>query len=492
MDKDADIFPIPSRLEELLLALLRQGLRPVIVGGSVRDHFRGEALKDYDIEVYGAVSMEMLATQLNPFGPVNAVGRQFGVLKVRLEGLGEIDVALPRTEEKHGSGHRGFSVTTDGALEFVTAARRRDFTINAIGYDVAAGAYLDPYGGRGDLERGVLRHIDDATFVEDPLRVYRAVQFAARFGLTIAEETFALCRQMVEEGMLDELPRERVWMEWRKLLLHTPRPSTGFELMRSLGITQRYFPELHALIGVPQNPEYHPEGDVWNHTMMVVDAMAGELGIRNEELGDEVKSKKYKIKGDDKQKLRFLLAALCHDLGKATHTQIEPDGRIRAIGHEAAGVEPTRVLVGRLTQEHDLIESITPLVEHHLAPAHYYRNPAKDKTIRRLSLKLAPHAAIRDLCLVAYADFLGRDRDDARSGEDPSTAWLLARAEALGVADGPPKPLLGGRDLIALGMKPSVRFGEILDAVYEEQIRGTVATREEALRFVERNLDKYN
>jgi tRNA nucleotidyltransferase (CCA-adding enzyme) len=143
-------------------------------------------------------------------------------------------------------------------------------------------------------------------------------------------------------------------------------------------------------------------------------------------------------------------------------------------------------LAGRLTQEQDLIESITPLVEHHLAPAHYYRNPAKDKTIRRLSLKLAPHATIRDLCLVAYADFLGRDRDDARSGEDPSTAWLLARAEALGVADGPPKPLLGGRDLIALGMKPSVRFGEILDAVYEEQIRGTVATREAALRFVER------
>jgi len=466
---------IPIALERIVIKLIEEGLRPVIVGGAVRDHLLGMPVKDYDVEVYGAPDTQALAEVLRSFGSVHEVGRQFGVLKLHLEGRGEVDFSLPRTEEKVGDGHRGFVVTTDGALDFATAARRRDFTINAIGYDVAAGAYLDPYGGRGDLERGILRHIDDATFVEDPLRVYRAVQFAARFGLTITGETFALCRQMVEEGMLDELPRERVWMEWQKLLLHAPRPSTGFELMRSLGITQRYFPELHALIGVPQNPEYHPEGDVWNHTMMVLDAMRQELETKNE-----------KLENIRRQKLRFLLAALCHDLGKATHTQIEPDGRIRAIGHEAAGVEPTRALVGRLTQEHELIESITPLVEHHLAPAHYYRNPAKDKTIRRLSLKLAPHAAIRDLCLVAYADFLGRDRDDARSGEDPSTAWLLARAEALGVADGPPKPLLGGRDLIALGMKPSVRFGEILDAVYEEQIRGTVTTREEALRFIKR------
>ncbi len=487
---------LPDALNTILNTLLDAGLKPLIVGGAVRDHLRGYPVKDYDVEVYALSDMSAMAEILRRHAPVHEVGKQFGVLKLRLDGVGEVDFSLPRTEEKIGAGHRGFSVTTDGTLDFATAARRRDFTINAIGYDVAGGAYLDPYDGQADLEQGALRHIDDATFVEDPLRVYRAVQFAARFGLTIAEETFALCQQMVERGMLDALPRERVWMEWQKLLLHAPKPSTGFELMRSLGITQRYFPELHALIGVPQNPEYHPEGDVWNHTMMVVDAMRGlttKIGIRNEELGiesrGEVKSKKYKVKDWEKEKLKFMLAALCHDLGKATHTQIEPDGRIRAIGHEAAGVEPTRSLLGRLTREQDLIESITPLVEHHLAPAHYYRNPAKDKTIRRLSVKLAPHATIRDLCRVAYADFLGRDRDDASSGIDPSTEWLEERAKELGVLDSPPDPLLQGRDLIELGLEPSPRFGEILDAVYEEQIRGNVKVRDEALRFVERKLD---
>jgi len=213
---------------------------------------------------------------------------------------------------------------------------------------------------------------------------------------------------------------------------------------------------------------------------MTVDAMAGEVGSRNEKVGIE-----------DKKKLKFLLAILCHDLGKATHTQIEADGRIRAIGHEAAGAEPTRSLLARLTDEHDLIESIVPLVEYHLAPAQYYRNTARDKTIRRLSVRLAPYATIRELNVVAYADFLGRDRDDARSGIDPSTQWLEERAALLGVLDGPPEPLLQGRDLIELGLEPSVRFGEILDAVYEEQIRGNVKTREEALRLIERKLDRY-
>ena len=470
---------LPSSLRTLLDALIQQDARPILVGGAVRDYLLGRPVKDYDVEVYGVSGMEALADMLEPLGSVNAVGRQFGVLKFQSAESVEVDFSLPRTEEKTGTGHRGFAVTTDGALDFAIAARRRDFTINAIGYDVASGEYLDPFEGRRDLKRGILRHIDDATFVEDPLRVYRAVQFAARFELEVAEETFALCRDMVEQGMLDELPRERVWGEWQKLLSRSLRPSVGFELMRKLGITERYFPELHALIGVPQSPEYHPEGDVWNHTMMTLDAMAEQVAGSKEEVGS-----------GKKQKLKFLLAILCHDLGKATHTQIETDGRIRAIGHEAAGVEPTRSLLARLTDEHDLIESIVPLVEYHLAPAQYYRNTARDKTIRRLSVRLAPHANIRDLCVVAYADFLGRDRDDARSGIDPSTQWLEERAEALGVLDAPPVALLQGRDLIELGLEPSVRFGEILDAVYEEQIRGNVKVRDEALRFVDKKIGR--
>ena len=482
-------------LRAVLEALIDAKARPVIVGGSVRDSMREQPVKDYDIEVYGVDRMDTLSQMLRPFGSVNEVGQQFGVLKLRLQSE-EVDIALPRTETKVGAGHRGFSVTTDGDLDFAMAARRRDFTINAMGYDVANDAWLDPYGGREDLEAGVLRHVDADTFVEDPLRVYRAVQFAARFEMRLAEETLMLCRQMVAEGQLDELPRERVWAEWQKLLLQAPRPSVGLELMRDLGIIQRYFPQLHAIIDVPQNPEYHPEGDVWRHTMMAVDAMANEL-----EKKLEIRNEKLEIA--DKDRLVYMLAILCHDLGKATHTTIEYDGkverydpaihdplptthplRIRAIGHEAAGVEPARAMLEKLTGEKALVEAILPLVEHHLKPATYYRNGAKAKTIRRLSTKVT----IRDLILVAKADFLGRDRDDARSGIDPSGEWLTERAQALGVYTSPPAPLLHGRDLIALGMEPSPRFGEILDALYEEQLRGTITTRDEAMVWVRRRI----
>ncbi len=490
------MMEIPAPLMVVLESLMNAGHRPVIVGGSVRDALMGRAVKDYDIEVYGMGGMKALQSLLQRYGRVDAVGKQFGVLKMQV-GENEVDFSLPRTERKIDSGHRGFAVTTDGGLAYAAAARRRDFTVNAIGYDVAEEALLDPFDGQEDLERGILRHIDETTFVEDPLRVYRAVQFAARFGMELAEETFALCQKMVGEGRLDELPRERVWAEWRKLLLQSPRPSIGFEWMRKLGITERHFPELHALIDVPQHPEYHPEGDVWTHTMMAVDTMTIELEIRNEKL--EIR---------DREKLRFLLSILCHDFGKATTTTLEyedhtipctPDlpstlypllsaepsaPRIRSIGHEAAGVEPARVFLGRLIGDQKLIASILPLVEYHLAPAQYHRNHAKDKTIRKLSLKLAPHASIRDLIVVARADYFGRGgvgRARFEAGE-----WLMERAEALGVLDAPPEPWIQGRDLIALGMEPSRTFGEILSDVYDAQIRGEVRDREEALSFIKK------
>ena len=489
------MMEIPAPLHTVLESLMDVGYRPVIVGGSVRDALMGRPVEDYDVEVYGVESMDALHSSLQLQGRVDAVGRHFGVLKMRF-GEDEVDFSLPRTEEKTGVGHRGFAVTTDGGLSYAEAARRRDFTINAIGYDVAEGMFFDPFGGQRDLEQGVLRHIDETTFVEDPLRVYRAVQFAARFGMELADETFALCQRVVEEGRLEELPRERIWAEWRKLFLQSPRPSIGFEWMRQLGITERCFPELHALIGVPQNPEYHPEGDAWTHTMMAVNRMVIELEMRNE-----------KLEIGDKEKLRFLLAILCHDFGKATTTTLEYKDKtipyspklltshfslltvssIRSIGHEVAGVEPARMFLERLTGDKKLIASILPLVEHHLVPAQYYRNRAKDKTIRKLSLKLAPHASIRDLVVVARADYFGRDgvnRERFKAGE-----WLAERADALGVLDTPPEPWIQGRDLIALGMEPSPEFGRILSALYDAQIRGEVRNRDEALRFVKKRWD---
>ncbi|HIC78439.1 MAG TPA: HD domain-containing protein [Sulfurovum sp.] len=233
-------------------------------------------------------------------------------------------------------------------------------------------------------------------------------------------------------------------------------------MMRELGIIEKYYPELNAIIAVPQSEVWHPEGDVWVHTMMCIDKMVG-LMI-----------------GDEKHDLKMIFSVLCHDLGKATHTQIKPD-RISAIGHEKAGIKPTKEFLYRLTNEHDFIDSILPLVEHHLAPSIYFRSGAKNSTIRKLSTKVN----IEELVTVARADFLGRTTEASLSGVYEAGDWLLHKAKELDVYTKPPKALLQGRDLIALGYEPSKRFKELLDAVYLAQIEGNISTKEEAISHID-------
>ena len=445
-------------LHTIAQRLSEHNAKMILVGGCVRDHLLGREPKDYDIEVYGLSSLEELEAILEPFGRVMQVGKSFGVVKLVVEGR-EYDFAFPRLEKKVGSGHRGFVVQIDGALDFKEAAKRRDFTVNAMGYDISQKRILDPWGGREDLDRGVLRHIDEKSFVEDPLRLYRGVQFCARFDLRMSEETIALCQQMVDRGDLETLPKERIFDELKKLLLQAPKPSVGFELLRQTGAL-RYFPELEALIGVEQDPIWHPEGDVWTHTMMVIDAMA-------------------KIKrGSEKEQLILSFAALCHDLGKATTTEFI-DGRIRSRGHERAGVEPTRRFLERLSEDRELIEGVLPLVDNHLAPFTLYEAGSSDKAIRRLSTRVN----IERLLLVAEVDFLGRTSEDAKSGHSEALAWLAQKAEELKVKDSAPKPILMGRDLIDLGLKPSPKFKEILDLAYQKQLDGEIASKAEAIAF---------
>jgi len=450
---------LPNIIQIISNELKKQNAKAIVVGGSVRDHFLELPIKDYDIEVYGFERMEQLEEILAKYGSVNLVGKSFGVLKFTYEGE-EYDFSFPRVESKVGEGHRGFDVEVDGSMSFEKAARRRDFTVNALGYDVEEKRFLDPYGGLEDIEQKKLRHIDDETFVEDPLRVYRAVQFSARFGYTLADETYTLCKRMVDKYMLEELPKERVYIEFTKLLLKAPKPSTGFELMRELGML-RYFPELEALMDVPQSPKWHPEGDVWVHTMMCVDEMAGLLG------------------NDEKLNLKYMFAILCHDFGKATTTTID-EGNIRALGHEKEGLELTKSFMYRLSNEHDFIESLLPLVEHHLKPSQFYAAQAKDKAIRRLATKVN----IEELVVVAKADFLGRTTDAALTREYEAGIWLLKQASKLKVKTKPLEHLLQGRDLIDMGLAPSPKFKEIINAVYSLQLDGEIESKEEAIAYV--------
>lgn len=462
MHQESAEMHLPEILKTISKILSNHNAEAIVVGGSVRDHFMQRPIKDYDIEVYGLETLEDLEALLAPFGSVNLVGKSFGVVKFVHDG-DEYDFSFPRQERKTGPGHKGFEIVCQPNASFEEAGRRRDFTVNAMGYAIETGAFLDPFSGRDDMKTHVLRHIDDDSFVEDPLRVYRAVQFCARFAYNLTPKTRELCRRMVAEGMLDELPKERIYAEFEKLLLKAARPSIGFEMMRDLGILT-YFPELGALIDVPQEPDYHPEGDVWIHTMLCIDAMAG---FRT---------------GENKTDLKYMFAVLCHDLGKAVTTETI-DGRIRAIAHEIEGVPLTETFLYRLTDEHDFIASILPLVRHHLAPSQLFAQNVSDKAIRKLSTKVT----IEELVVVARADFLGRTTPEALNGLYDAGDWLLEKAKTLGVKSKPPEKLLQGRDLIAMGMKPSKAFKTILEDVYERQLDGKITGKEAALAYVKNN-----
>jgi tRNA nucleotidyltransferase (CCA-adding enzyme) len=371
--------------------------------------------------------------------------------------VGGLDVALPRHESKAGRGHRGFDVTGDPTLSVREAARRRDFTINAIAWDPLTGEYLDPWNGRADLDRRLLRVVDPATFGDDSLRVLRAVQFAARFDLTLDDTTRRLCR----ETPLDDLPPERVWGEIEKLLF-ARRPSVGFALAMELGVVARLFPELQALAGCPQEPEWHPEGDVWVHTLQVVD----QARLRIDDL-------------ERPQQIALMLGAVCHDFGKPLTTAVI-DGRIRSMDHEDQGVAPTLTFLDRLNVHsidgYDVRRQVVGFVAQHLKPGSWFkvRHEVGDGAFRRLAQKVD----LELLARVAKSDCLGR-----APGQFDCSAmdWFLERAQALGVEHRPPAPILLGRHVLALGLSPGPKVGEILKAVYEQQMDGAVTTLEQAV-----------
>ena len=441
-------FKIPSILEDILKDLQKIGAIPILVGGSVRDFFLNIPIKDYDIEIFGIDSLEIIQKSLEKFGSVKLVGKSFGVLTLRVDEY-DFDFALPRIEKKIGNTHQDFEIITNANLSFKEAAIRRDFTINAIGYDFCTKDFLDPFDGLNDLKNRVLKHIDDKTFIEDSLRVYRAVQFSARFDFSLDEKTFELCQKIVQNNELYFLPKERIYEEFKKLFLKSSKPSIGFELLKDLGVL-KYFPELKALIACVQDQVYHPEGDVWIHTMMCLDELARILKEENIE--------------DEYRKLYLFYGILCHDLGKPFCTK-EINGKITSHKHESLGIEPTISFLSKLTNEKKFIEIVCSLVKNHLTPFQLYLAESSLKAIKRLSLKVN----IEDLCLVCLADCLGRTIKDKEKCPK-ATSWLLDKAKELDIHNEPIKALVQGKDLIELGFKPSKEFKEILDFAFDLQL----------------------
>jgi tRNA nucleotidyltransferase (CCA-adding enzyme) len=460
--------------------------RALLVGGFVRDILLDLSPTDADVEVYGveADTLEKILTDLFP-GRVNLVGRAFGVFKIPVDQGYELDVALPRRESKTGTGHKDFAVVGDPMLDPKEATRRRDFTVNAILLDPLTGDMIDPWHGQQDLKDGLLRMVDTNRFGEDPLRIYRAVQFAARFEFTIETTTFELLRSMVTQGELAHLPPERITEEWRKLLLKAKRPSIGLELMRALGIIERDYPELQAMIGVEQDPEWHPEGDVWTHTLMCLDA-AAKLAQTETFSATE--------------RLQITLGTLCHDLGKPSTTAIAPKQgvmRIRSLGHEDAGVIPTETFCARLRFGEDVNQGAIVGAREHLKPGILNRAAKKDgwtetqytNAVRKLLKRIYP-VSWRVLVAISEADHRGRTLPDAQAPGYPDSERLAKTIRKHHLDESPTKPLLSGEDLATLGISPGPEMGRIIRIVEDARDKGDVINKDEAIETVKHLLKK--
>jgi tRNA nucleotidyltransferase (CCA-adding enzyme) len=461
--------------------------RALLVGGFVRDALLGRETKDADVEVYGVPRdhLEALIVRMFP-GRVNTVGRSFGVMKIHLtEGI-ELDVSLPRSDSKTGAGHRGFAVQGDPLLDFTEASRRRDFTVNTLACDPLNGEILDAHGGLDDLSRRMLRAVDPRTFPEDPLRVWRAFQFAARLDFLLDPDTLRLLTSMVSRGDLAELSRERVTDEIVKLLT-AARPSGGLTLARATGAIASSFPELAALAATPQDPEWHPEGDVWVHTLMVVDAAAavvarGPWGLV------------------DREPLHVVLGALLHDLGKAGTTERTiKDGRSRIVSprHEAAGETPAKAVMSRLAFGEDAERAVLAIVRWHLSPGSLFyaleRGDMDERAyvnaVRKVLKRIHP-VRWQVLLAACEADWRGRAIPGVETMDfDPGLRFAEAiEDEKLDLL--PPTPLVRGRDVLARGVAPGPEVGRIVRAIEEARDRGEITQRDEALSLLHRLLEK--
>ncbi len=462
------MIDIPERVIALAHAIRDEGGRALLVGGCVRDALMGNQPKDWDLEVY-QLAPERLRQILDRFGPVNAVGEAFTVYK-----LGhDTDISIPRRERKSGRGHRAFVIEGDPEMGVEEATRRRDFTINAILQDPLTGELIDPFGGQKDIDGRLLRAVAAETFVEDSLRVLRAAQFAARFEFQIEASTVELCRTMD----LSDLPAERVWGELEKLLLRARRPSVGLDWLKVLGAVEKVFPEIQSLIGVPQDPEWHPEGDVFIHTLLAVD--------RARELIDELPYARQ---------VTVMLATLAHDFGKPPTTEFL-EGHWRSRGHEEAGVGPATQFLDRINVHaidgYDVRGQVIALVREHLKPGEFYkkRDEVGDGAFRRLARRCEPDLLYR----VAKADSLGRNAEwvprEKWYGAE-AQEWFRQRVKELDVEKRPPDPLLLGRHLLELGVQPGPRMGELTRAVYELQLDGRVRTLDDAINEARRLIDQ--
>lgn len=459
---------IPRQLLNIMHALRDQGGKPYVVGGAVRDYLMGKEPKDFDVEVYGLSADGIIRTLEGFSGTVHAVGKSFGVILFKGDTY-EVEFSLPRRENKEGQGHKGFMVEVDPTMTVEEAASRRDFTINSIMIDPFTGELIDTYQGLVDLIAGILRPVSEK-FVEDPLRVLRAMQFAGRFNMHVSEELVAYSRSLVME--YEALSKERIWWEWKKWALKSTVPSAGLTALDRTTWLMYHYPELNLLKHTLQDPIWHPEGDAFAHTKHCLDYVA--IIAERTDFSEE-------------ERLVLMFAVLLHDVGKPLTTQVsEATHRIIAPGHDKVGGPIAQEFLEGIGAPNWLIEQVVPLVQEHMIR----RNDLTHRSVRRLSMRLDP-ASIRILALVIEADMCGRPPRDITDEDIATLTDLLKIAQEVEVLDAQPKPILMGRHLIEhFNMKPGPVFGEWLDEAFEAQLEGDFEDIEGALTWFENYLSQ--
>lgn len=444
-----------SLIERIVADIDDEDGRAFLVGGGVRDLVIGRDLKDVDVEVHG-LTLPVLMTILKKYGEVFEVGKAFGVL--RLSTLALSDWSLPRSD---GPGRRPH-VAIDPYMGIVAALRRRDLTMNALAVDMVSHELIDPFGGATDIEHRVLRAVDPEIFIEDPLRLFRVMHFVGRFEMVPDEILEETCRAMDIRGV----SRERIEEEFKKLLLLSSRPSLGIRWLRTVGRLGEVLPELAATIGVRQNPRWHPEGDVFEHTMQVLDAAAESADLTPE------------------RKLLLMYTALCHDLGKTIATRME-QGRLVSHGHEIEGVPLAQHMMRRLVGSKDIIKQAALMTRYHMSPGSFVANGAHPPAYKRLAIALAPDISLEFLAQFFMADLRGRNGDESSplAGPMPAVQMFVERAAQAGVLLRPEVPLVRGSDLKdVVGVGP--RLGVLVKKAYEIQINEGVVDKQKLVERV--------
>ena len=465
------MISVPPMITSIVRRIESAGGSANLVGGAVIDALNGQQPKDWDLEVFG-LDFGRLADIFSDKG-ANLVGSQFGIIKLsasKCDGL-DVDISVPRRDNHIGKGHKDLVTEFDPGMSVVEAAARRDFTINAMAFDLATGTIIDPFGGQSDLAEGILRATDGDLFVQDPLRALRAMQLLARKcgpAGRVEGGTMNLIRGMVDS--FPHLAKERVWEEFRKLLMKAERPSVGLEFLRDSGWIV-HFPELGNLIGCEQHPEWHPEGDVWIHSMHTVDSAAW---VRDN------------VDLPDGWAEAFMVGTLCHDVGKPSTTvtprmiaegQFPKERLFTAWGHDRAGIPLVETFLRRMTNEKSIIEEASSIVGEHMQPFNLMQGEARTPTWKRLHNKIR----LDVLGWMCKCDSCGSPFVNIGDPDFEHKTSALCFDHFSDFGADPVKPILMGRHLIDAGVKPGPHFRPMLDRAFDAQIDNPTLTIPELL-----------